>query len=33
MTAVKVRAIVALAVLVQSALVVGMFDFGFHRGP
>ncbi len=33
MTAIKVRAIVALAVLVQSALVVGVFDFGFHRGP
>jgi hypothetical protein len=33
MTAIKVRAIVALAVLAQSALVAGFFDFGFHRGP
>ena len=31
MTALKVRAIVALAVLVQTALVVG--EFGFHGGP
>jgi hypothetical protein len=31
MTALKVRAIVALAVLVQTALVVG--EFGFQKGP
>jgi hypothetical protein len=31
MTAVKVRAIVALAMLVHMALVVG--EFGFHKGP